>query len=76
MRLEEMVHRARIYEITNERKRVAREVHDTIGYALTGLIVQIGVVRKLVENQVARDRLESLEGIARTALQEVDLYCQ
>ena len=71
MRLEESVHKARIYEITNERKRVAREVHDTIGYTLTGLIVQIEVAGKLVTNPVAKKRLESLLEIARKALHDV-----
>ena len=71
LRVEQTVHRARIHEMTRERRRVAREIHDSVGYTLTGLIVQLGVVNRLVDSTEARNRLEKLESIARQALQEV-----
>ena len=71
LRVEQTVHRARIHEMTQERRRVAREIHDSVGYTLTGLIVQLGVVNRLVTSPEAKSRLESLESIARRALQEV-----
>ena len=71
LRVEQTVHRARIHEMTRERRRVAREIHDSVGYTLTGLIVQLGVVSRLVTSPEAISRLESLESIARKALQEV-----
>ncbi|TVQ18736.1 MAG: sensor histidine kinase [Spirochaetaceae bacterium] len=71
LRVEQTVHRARIHEMTKERRRVAREIHDSVGYTLTGLMVQLDVVRRLVENPEARERLQNLETIARQALQEV-----
>jgi signal transduction histidine kinase len=71
LRVEQTVHRARIHEMTRERRRVAREIHDSVGYTLTGLMVQLDVVRRLVDNPEARERLRNLEVIARGALQEV-----
>ncbi len=71
LRVEQTVHRARIHEMTRERRRVAREIHDSVGYTLTGLIVQLGVIAKLVDHGEAHDRLRNLERIARGALQEV-----
>ncbi len=71
LRVEQTVHRARIHEMTRERRRVAREIHDSVGYTLTGLIVQLGVVNRLVTSADAKRRLEKLESIARQALQEV-----
>ena len=71
LRVEQTVHRARIHEMTRERRRVAREIHDSVGYTLTGLIVQLGVVNRLVTNPEAQSRIGNLETIARRALQEI-----
>jgi len=42
-----------------------------VGYTLTALIVQLGVVRKLAENREALERLEQLEKLVRLSLQDV-----
>jgi signal transduction histidine kinase len=74
MRLDTSVNRARVTTLIEERRRVAREVHDTVGYALTALIVQLSLLRELVgAAEPAGERVARLETMVRDALEEIRL---
>ena len=72
------IENARLYQqsrelaVTEERNRLAREIHDTLAQSLTGMILQIEAVDDLLRQDPAQARAElhSLEGLARTALEE------
>jgi len=56
-----------------ERSRIAAEVHDVVGHALTVALLQIGSARLALdeEPEVARQALEAAEELARRSLDEV-----
>jgi signal transduction histidine kinase/DNA-binding NarL/FixJ family response regulator len=72
------IENARLYQqsrelaVTEERNRLAREIHDTLAQSLTGMILQIEAVEDLLggDPEPARAELRSLQGLARTALEE------
>ena len=70
MRLEDSIHKARIEAQNKERSRIARQVHDTVGYSLTAVIVQLNVVRELVQRKSLRSRIEQLEELMRQSLKD------
>jgi signal transduction histidine kinase len=61
--------------VNRERIRIAREIHDTVGHAMTTLLVQLQAVRKLQEIDITKSREHFLhcEELARSALREVRL---
>jgi signal transduction histidine kinase len=58
---------------SDERLRIARELHDIIGHSLGTIAVQAGVGRHLMESepQKAADALDSIAKISRDSLDEV-----
>ena len=58
-----------------ERARVARELHDSTGHALTVVALQAGAARRLWASDRSRatEALRTLERIARSALYELQL---
>jgi signal transduction histidine kinase len=58
---------------SDERLRIARELHDIIGHSLGTIAVQAGVGRHLMEAEPGRaaDALESIARISRDSLDEV-----
>ncbi len=58
--------------ISRERNRLARDLHDTLAHALSGLIVQLEAANAYwdVEPDIARDLLEQSVETARSGLQE------
>ncbi len=56
-----------------ERVRVAREVHDTVGYTLTAALVQVRAVRRLMDDDpgAAAARLGHVEEMLQESIQEV-----
>jgi len=60
--------------VTEERARLARELHDSVGHALNVVVLHAGAARRLVETkpQVARDALESIETAGRQALGDIE----
>jgi two-component system sensor histidine kinase DesK len=63
----------RSLELTAERERVARDVHDVLGHSLTALSVKAELAARLidVDPERARAELESIQATARQALAEV-----
>ena len=56
-----------------ERKRIARELHDETSQSLTGLMIGIRMTEKLVPDYMpeVRKRLKNIESLAHTTLNEV-----
>ena len=72
-RMSDDIDRAEGMSRIRERERVAREVHDTVGYTLTAVLMQIGVVRRMLETQPEHSnaRLVKLEEMIRRSIQDV-----
>jgi signal transduction histidine kinase len=60
-------------QVTEERVRIARELHDVVAHTLAVMTVQAGVGRRLMAKrpEEARAALESIETIGRTAQNEL-----
>ena len=59
--------------LTQERERVARDVHDVLGHSLTVISVKAGLAARLVDVDPARAKAEmaAIAGVARESLNEV-----
>lgn len=59
--------------IVEERNRMARELHDTIGHTFTSVIMGMDAVSYLIETdpEKAKERLNVLRNVARNGLDEV-----
>ncbi|WP_250035356.1 sensor histidine kinase [Paractinoplanes maris] len=57
-----------------ERNRLARELHDSVGHALTAVTLQAGAARTVfdADPEFARRALSAIEEQGRTALEELD----
>lgn len=64
--------RAEKASILEERNRMAREIHDTLAQAFTGILLHVGaVVEEIPEESVtAQSHLETVDELARTGLTE------
>ncbi|GAA3850353.1 sensor histidine kinase [Saccharothrix violaceirubra] len=65
-----LLSQAREAGITEERARIAREIHDTVAQGLTGIVTQLEVAADAVPAPV-RHRLVTARNLARTSLVEV-----
>lgn len=56
-----------------ERKRIAREIHDTLGHALTGISAGIDAVKVLVDidTERAKEQLQSVSLVVRDGIRDV-----
>lgn len=56
-----------------ERNRIAREIHDTVGHTVTALIVQLEAARKLMTKDPKKSIqiLQTIEELARLIYQEI-----
>ena len=59
-----------------ERVRLSRELHDTLGHALSGITVQLEAVRRLLNREPDRadDLLREAQEEARAAMRDLRLY--
>ncbi|UBF28833.1 AAA family ATPase [Kovacikia minuta CCNUW1] len=67
--------RAEQASILEERNRMAREIHDTLAQAFTGVLLHVGSVTQMLADdsgsaQIYLERLEKIEELARTGLAE------
>ncbi|MGV9268010.1 sensor histidine kinase [Kitasatospora sp. NPDC003701] len=60
--------------VTEERTRMARELHDLVGHTVNVMLVQAGAARRLLDRDQERTRevLAELEHTGREALDELD----
>ncbi len=79
--LEERTHRAereaareRRLAAAEERTRIARDLHDSVGHAINVILVQAGAARLLSKQDPVRSQaaLETIEEVARETLGEID----
>ncbi len=75
IRLQDSMSETEIISKNEERNRIAREIHDTIGHTLTAVLVQIRFAQELLRVDPTRlpDRFKRLENMIRTAISEVRL---
>jgi signal transduction histidine kinase len=64
--------RAEEASILDERNRMAREIHDTLAQAFTGILLHIGAATELITKKpaTAQAHLETVDELARTGLAE------
>jgi signal transduction histidine kinase len=64
----------RVTDDLSERNRLARDLHDSVGHALSIVTVQAGAARKLLDTdrEFARESLAAVEDAASQALVELD----
>ncbi len=60
--------------ITDERVRIARELHDVLGHTLNLVVIQAGAAQRVFKTspEKALDNLKSIESTSRQALSDVD----
>ena len=68
--LQEQTRHAEALAVSEERNRLSRELHDTLGHRLTISIVQLEGVKKLLERAPYREQVTRMVGIAHTQLIE------
>ena len=63
--------REAVYE---ERARLARELHDSVGHALNVVVLHAGAARRVIETkpELAREALSSIETASRQALGDIE----
>ncbi|MFL9458314.1 histidine kinase [Tolypothrix bouteillei VB521301_2] len=64
--------RAEEASILEERNRMAREIHDSLAQAFTGILIQVGAATQVLTDdpQATQAHLEMVEELARTGLTE------
>ncbi len=69
------VYASSIEELTllRERNRLSREIHDSVGHALSAIVVQLGAIERTIESnqQVAKEVTKELRKYAQSSLSEV-----
>jgi signal transduction histidine kinase len=60
--------------VTEERARLARELHDSVGHALNVVVLHAGAAQRLVDTKpdVVREALDSIETASRQALGDIE----
>lgn len=71
--LQDYTIRAQRENIINERNRISREIHDSVGYILTNLIAILDYTKELVltGQELALEKINCSRDQARTALEEI-----
>jgi signal transduction histidine kinase len=72
VRLEQLADRMRVRAITEERRRIALEIHDSIAQAFIGIAIQLQAAQQILENPSPQLRLhlQRAMGLAREATDE------
>jgi signal transduction histidine kinase len=75
MRMQDSVDRSASVARSGERDRIAREIHDTVGYTLTALLLQIQANQEVLlaedDKSILMKRLKSQESLIRTVINDV-----
>lgn len=63
------------YEINtatlNERNRIAREIHDTVGHLLSSSILQIGALMAITKDELVKDSLVNIKDTLSTGMDSI-----
>lgn len=61
-------------EALAERERIARELHDSVGHAVTVTLLQATAARRVLDRDpdAAREALATIETVSRTTMEELD----
>ena len=70
LRLDSTVKQERFLALASERKRLAGAVHDSVGYSLTALIVQLSALQGKVDDEEVYQKLCYLEEFTRALLRD------
>jgi signal transduction histidine kinase len=70
----ERIERGRRLAAAEERTRIARDLHDSVGHAINVILVQAGAARLLRERDPGRSEaaIETIEEVARQTVGEID----
>ncbi len=55
----------------NERNRIARELHDSIGHVLTSALLQTGAIQTSVKDKEIKEQLETLQKSLSSGMEQV-----
>lgn len=55
----------------NERNRIARELHDSIGHVLTSALLQTGAIQTLVQDKEIKEQLDTLQKSLSSGMEQV-----
>ncbi len=60
--------------VAEERARLARELHDSVGHALNVVVLHAGAAQRVIDTKpaLAREALESIETAGRQALGDIE----
>jgi signal transduction histidine kinase len=62
---------ARLLQIQDtERRRIARELHDSVGQALAAIAINLGTLRKTPQNAAVAKTLEDTDALTREAIRQ------
>ncbi|WP_189826775.1 sensor histidine kinase [Streptomyces finlayi] len=67
---DQLVVQAREAGVSDERRRLAAEIHDTIAQALTGIVTQLQAATDSPDQETARTHVDRATALARTGLGE------
>jgi PAS domain S-box-containing protein len=72
IRLSRLTEQARQAAVLEERNRMAREIHDTLAQAFTGILMQLGAAERLLASDPVRSQshFQSIGDLAREGLAE------
>lgn len=61
--------------VTRERNRLAQEIHDSLGHSMTGLIMHLDFIEKVIEENpiMAKEVVLKCEKLARKGMKEIRL---
>ncbi|REC32277.1 two-component sensor histidine kinase [Enterococcus pseudoavium] len=58
-------------EISQERNRIARDIHDNVGHLLSSAIIQLGAIEALNQNDVLKMPLNQLKATIHTGMDNI-----
>src|SRR5579871_4338460 len=72
IQLTRLAEQAQDAAVLEERNRMAREIHDTLAQAFTGIVIQLGVAQRIAKHQPeeAWSLIEPIAELARQGLAE------
>jgi signal transduction histidine kinase len=73
-RAEREAERERLLAVAEERTRIARDLHDSAGHAISVIAVRAGAARLRDDPSQSRNTLEAIEVLARQTVDDIDRF--